>query len=257
MGTDTSHWSGDMDVVRMWNAGAHFWITKASDSYLGNMFEDSRFNGFSQQVFSHGKLLAGCYHWLQPDIDPIKSADFYLQRYRRFLFHFPAILDFEEPAVIKTGGFSNYAYKAEVWLEYIYRQTGKLPIIYTAQWYMNYFKSTHISWMRKYPLWVADWSGYSNSTGNPFYMPYPWSEWKLWQFSADGNNRGSEFGVDAVNIDLNYFHGDLAQLKSWLGIVDIPEEPELPEIPEQLSPIRKPIVNKPKYNFNTNFPQIK
>ena len=36
---------------------------------------------------------------------------------------------------------------------------------------------------------------------------HPWDEYDYWQWSADGNNRGYEFGVESDDIDLNRKNG--------------------------------------------------
>ena len=226
LGTDTSHWSGSINFDTMYNAGAKFWITKATDAYKASPFqyEDSKFMEFSTAAFQHGKILTGCYHWLQLSIDPKVAADYYLERYNRFFFDFPPILDFEERYVIDTGKFSDYAWRAQMWLEHVELKTGRKPIIYTAKWYMDYFKSEYVSWMSKYPLWVADYTWTSNTLGYPTRMPQTWTKQTMWQFSADGNNRGSEFGVDGDDICLDWYDGSYDNLLSFLGVTT-PEPP--------------------------------
>ena len=228
LGCDTSHWSGSINFDTMYNAGAKFWITKATDAYKASpiQYEDSKFMEFSKNAFAHGKILTGCYHWLQASIDPIVAADYHLERYNRFFFDFPPILDFEETYVIQTGKFSDFAWRAQVWLEYVEKTTGRKPIIYTAKWYLDYFKPEYISWMNAYPLWVADYSWYSNNVlKNPYYMPKYWDKQTMWQFSADGNNRGREFGVNADDICLDWYENSYDELLKFLNV----EEPQPPQ----------------------------
>ena len=77
--------------------------------------------------------------------------------------------------------------------------------------------------MRKYPLWIANYSWWANNVAKqPAIYPKMkfedrvWDEWTMWEFSADGNSRGNEFGVQAGNIDLNYFQGTYEDLLAWL-----------------------------------------
>ena len=233
LGTDTSHWSGSINFDTMYNAGAKYWITKATDAYkiTGKQYEDSKFMEFSKAAFEQGKILAGCYHWLQLSVDPVIAADYYLERYNRFPFDFPPIMDFEERYVIDTGKFSDYAWRAQMWLEHLEHKTGRLPIIYTAKWFTDYFQPQHLSWMKKYPLWVADYTRVSNTLGRPTYMPKPWEKQIMWQFSADKNGRGREFGVDAGDIDLNWFEGSYDDLQNFLGILQPEPEPTSPAEP--------------------------
>lgn len=233
LGTDTSHWSDSINFDTMYNAGAKFWITKATDADKASPFqyEDSKFMEFSTAAFQHGKLLTGCYHWLQASIDPIVAADYYLERYNRFFFDFPPILDFEETYTIQTGKFSDFSWRAQVWLDHVKKKTLKTPIIYTAKWYMDYFKSEYVSWMAEYPLWVADYTWYSsNVLKNPYYMPKTWSKQTMWQFSADKNNRGHEFGIKSDDICLDWYEGSYDNLLSFLGVTT-PEPPTEPEPP--------------------------
>ena len=243
LGCDTSHWSDKINFETMYNAGAKFWITKATDAFKTSptQFEDSKFMEFCTAAFAHGKLLKGCFHWLQASVDPKVAAEFYLERYNRFKFEFPPVLDFEETYVFTTGKYSDYAWRAQVWLEYVHEKTGRMPIIYTGKWYTDHFTSTQISWMNKYPLWVADYTWYSNSiVKKPYYMPSPWTKQTIWQFSADGNNRGAEFGVNSDDICLDWFEGDMETLNAFLEIVpEIPEPPPVvdKDITEQLGDI--------------------
>jgi lysozyme len=228
LGTDTSHWSGKVDFAKMYSAGAKFWITKATDANrsTGFQFEDSRFDGFMKDAIAQGKLLIGCYHWLQYSVDPTVAADFYLERYQRYEMDFPPIIDFEEPSVRDTGRFSDYAWRAQVWCQHVEDVTGRKPIIYTAKWFTNYFTDKMIGWMGDYPLWVADYTWWANNvTKNPYYMPAPWSDWTMWQYSADGNGRGAEFGLQAGNVDLNWYQGSYADLMAWLQVEAQPDEP--------------------------------
>lgn len=227
LGTDTSHWSGAIDFAKMYAAGARFWITKATDANrtTGYQFEDSQFDTYCRDAIRNGKLLMGCYHWLQASVDPKIAADFYLERYQRFKFDFPPILDFEEPSVRNTGRFSDYAWRAQVWCQRVEEVTGRKPMIYTAKWYTSYFSPSHISWMSAYPLWVADYSWWAqNVTKAPYYMPSPpWSDWKIWQYTDKGS--GSDFGAQAKGMDLNWFQGDYSELLAWLQVDQEPETP--------------------------------
>jgi len=226
LGADGSHWSGSINFAKMADAGAKYYIGKASDSARGGsyLFEDRRFTEHFDQAFGRGELLLGCFHWLQPDIDPKRAADYFLERYFRYPFHFPAVLDFEEKFTYLTGTQSHYAWCAQVWLDEVERATGRVPIVYTAKWYMDHFQDKHVGFFRKYPLWVAQYPWVVTSLTRPR-VPYPWDNWKIWQYSADGNSRGAEFGMQAKSIDLNYFQGSYEDLLAWLGI-SAPMPPE-------------------------------
>jgi len=232
LGSDGSHWNGYVNFEKTYDAGSRFHVTKASDSRRGgDMFEDKKFDAYCQQMFSLGELLTGCFHWLQPDIDPIVAADFYLERYFRYPFHFMPILDFEEKYAYEAGLQGHYSWCAQTWLEYVHRQTGRKPLVYTAKWYTSHFAQKYLSWLKEYDLWVA-WYPFVYADWMKPPLPYPWTEYKIWQYSADGNRRGAEFGASSGDIDLNWFPGSYDDLLSWLN-VDAPE-PQQPTEPSGL-----------------------
>lgn len=224
VGADTSHWSGDIDFRKMYDAGARFWITKATDANKtsGYQFEDSKFQSFCESAVNFGKLLTGCYHWLQYSVDPTVAADFYLERYNRFDFDFPPVLDFEEPSVTN---YSDYAWRAQMWCERVRDKTGRKPIIYTAKWFTSRFKTAQLLWMADLPLWVADYSWWANNvTKAPYYMPDNiWSDWAMWQYKVDSD--GNAFGLTSKSMDKNWFQGDYSQLLDFLGKNEQPQPP--------------------------------
>ncbi len=57
-------------------------------------------------------------------------------------------------------------------------------------------------------------------------------DWHLWQWSADGNNMGDEFGVHSHAVDLNVFNGTVVDMADWLGMtLDEPAPPVVVEPP--------------------------
>jgi GH25 family lysozyme M1 (1,4-beta-N-acetylmuramidase) len=98
----------------------------------------------------------------------------------------------------------------------IKRLFGRAPIVYTAKWYWDTWIGTPTC-LNRYDLAVAH---YTAATA-PL-MPRGWTEWKIWQYSADKNGKGSEFGAQSSDIDLDKFNGDEAQFQAWAGIVAMP-----------------------------------
>ena len=64
LGTDASHWSGDIDFGMMYNAGARFWITKATDAYkvTGKQFVDSKFQTYCENA-THQEQIQWMFGW--------------------------------------------------------------------------------------------------------------------------------------------------------------------------------------------------
>src|SRR5690606_7303872 len=87
---------------------------------------------------------------------------------------------------------------------YYWRENTEAVGIPTAS--LNYFK--------QYPLWVANY-GVTNTL-----VPKPWNTWTFWQFTDNGD--GTIYGVESLNIDLNYFNGDINAFRGRFGLSDTP-----------------------------------
>ena len=243
LGTDTSHWSGNIDFAKMYSelkkhSDTPFWFTKATDSARGSgqLFEDVKLDAYCNQVFALNQLLAGCFHWLQPDTDPVKAARFYLARYFRYKFHLPPILDFEEAYAFRdengnpTHLESHYSWCGQMWVDEV-RRNVETVWIYSAKWYTDNFQKHLLGWLNEYFLITAQYPGIVGvpTSGEKPLFPYPWSEkspdqfnW-AWQYSADDNNRGEEFGVTADHIDLDWYPKSSASLLALPGVKPLPD----------------------------------
>jgi hypothetical protein len=49
-------------------------------------------------------------------------------------------------------------------------------------------------------------------------LPRDWKDWYLHQYSADGNYKGSTYGVESAHVDLNRYRGSLADLRKFCGL---------------------------------------
>jgi len=85
-------------------------------------------------------------------------------------------------------------------------------------------------------LWVADYTAFSNNVlKRPYYMPKPWTQQTIWQFSADGNGRGHEFGTAGNDIDLNWFEGSYDDLIKFVDKPGIVTPPIVPPVVSQIN----------------------
>jgi GH25 family lysozyme M1 (1,4-beta-N-acetylmuramidase) len=83
----------------------------------------------------------------------------------------------------------------------------------------NYFK--------QYALWIANYG-----VSKPM-IPAPWKdgEWLLWQYTDKGD--GLQYGVETLNVDMNYFNGDENAFNKRFGLTGSPE----PEPPTSVYPV--------------------
>ena len=100
-------------------------------------------------------------------------------------------------------------------------------VIYTrGYWFNENIGTSEIAFFSALLLWVARYHPTATHPwdDNPYspLRPLPWNQWALWQWSADGNNLGDEYGVSSDDIDLD---------RRRLAPVDPPPDPGCPELP--------------------------
>lgn len=52
-----------------------------------------------------------------------------------------------------------------------------------------------------------------------------WDTWTFWQYWADGNEKGKEYGVGSTDANLDVFNGTVPELRVWYGLEDPPTPP--------------------------------
>ena len=98
---------------------------------------------------------------------------------------------------------------------------GRPITIYTGPGYWSAWRGytgSAVAWAANHPLWTAEYTGQTE----PVYLPDtfivatpdPWNRYTFHQWTDVG---GSLAGHVTKNLDLNYFHGSLADLKAWAG----------------------------------------
>jgi len=236
IGIDVSHWQGYIDWKKVASKGIRFSITKASDFYRDPAYPTGWVD--IRAVENHkgaedNNLFTGGYCWLQPRQDPKLQAQFYLDNfYTKYPTSFPPVLDFEDNNVIS---WSDMLWRAQVWLETVEKQTGRIPIVYTSPGYMSKFDKRKTGFLSRYHLWLAHYIQRPYPT-----VPFPWTDWRIWQYSDRGHYpyyiwndqlpaRGKEYGITSYLLDMNWYQGTEKELSEWLGeeyVEPAPVEPE-------------------------------
>lgn len=91
------------------------------------------------------------------------------------------------------------------------------PIIYTGFYvWRDDVKGAQDYYFKNYPLWIANYSS------SPI-IPKPWDTWTFWQYTDKGD--GPKFGTESLNVDMDYFAGDLAEFNKFIGKEETPSDP--------------------------------
>lgn len=123
-----------------------------------------------------------------------------IRQARQFVGHatvgrndFPPVLDLEPTAdqIKKMGGIKALFGQVRVWLRYVERHTGKRPILYISQTFVNRYLNHAPDIKANYKVWIARYGEYK-----------PDIRLVLWQLCPDGRVTGIH-----GHVDINVFNG--------------------------------------------------
>lgn len=223
LGIDVSRWQGLMNWLIALNAGAKYAFIRAGSigTYDGVCYEDVYFKLNSQTAYRY--MPVGYYWYFRPNHSGLVQADYFTKLVEGMERKLPMVCDIET-----SGGLTPYYVekRTKEFCDRLEQNLGEKPIIYTSQgfWHKNILSGINRPvWAVRLDLWVANFTLRPNPA-----MPVTWSEkdYTFWQWSADGNMRGKEFGAESRSIDLNYFNGNMEDFLKYLG-----GETEPPVIP--------------------------
>jgi GH25 family lysozyme M1 (1,4-beta-N-acetylmuramidase)/uncharacterized protein YraI len=222
IGPDVSFYQDDpetpqgIDFAKM-RASAEYVIIRAGQ----NLWVDPDFKLNWRQAKLAG-LPRGSYWFYDSRIEPKRQAELWVQQFEGDFGELPLFADFEENYKGPYTGWKSWYTFLERLKQLV---NGKEIFIYTAYYYWRdnapnaTTQASNLEYFHQYPLWIANYS-----TTEPL-VPLPWKkgEWLFWQYTEVGD--GKLFGVESNGIDLNYFNGDLAALRTRFNLSDTPPPP--------------------------------
>lgn len=230
---DVSSWQGVIDWTIM--------STKTDVIYIRAGYGN---NGFDPKALencanarAHG-ILFGLYWYVKAGKDFRMHIESFQQVIQEVKPNLPSVFDCEF-----TDYTTNVKNLTTQWLAKLYNNwtaTRDNPIIYTrATWWNE--KTYRTDWPKTCKLWTAHYT----SAAQPA-IPDDWGKvavprtWTFWQYSANGNGKGDEYGVDgSYDIDLNRFNGTAEQFEDLFGVALPQPDPEPPD-PEPPDPEPEP-----------------
>ena len=199
-----------IDFAKMRAAGAGFVIIRVGQ----NSWVDPDFRRNYQAAKDAG-LPRGCYWFYDSRTSPLSQA---LTCAATIGTDYPELgvwLDLEENY---GGGYRGW----QNWIQCLAALKTKFPRVgcYTAPfyWMLNRPQDAEsLAYFKSFDLWLAH---YNVTT--PL-VPSPWTSWVLWQYGTPAE--GLKYGAESLEIDMNYFNGDINTFHNYFDIVNIPEKP--------------------------------
>ena len=217
LGIDVSKWQREMDWNKARSAGARFAFVRAGSCNLvgGDCYTDYQFE--RNTLLAPDYMPIGFYWYFRPQHDPILQANYFTTLINDRRAKLPAVIDLEQTGDLLpiqiTAALSQMARQ-------MFHRMGKWPLLYTrALWLNTNTISDPIFELLK--LWIARYKAITGPWADGHCKPRDYDSWRFWQFSADNNGRGAEFGAKSKSIDLDYFNGDENDLNRFIGEVAV------------------------------------
>lgn len=228
LGMDVSKWQGVIDWRVPATQGVSFAIVRATQgTTIVDQFLVPNVVGATQ-----GGLLVGVYHFFLPDTDGTAQANFFLQNYPSLGTRLPPALDLETA----PKNASLFRSSVMAWINRVQAVLGVAPLIYTNNSFYNTWLK-NLGLPARCPLWIANYT-----TAVAPIIPPEYSTWEMWQYTNKGS--GSMYGVVAGgDVDLNYFNGTAAQLRSRYPVTIFVPAPPPSELARGLYTVTADVLN--------------
>ena len=144
------------------------------------------------QARRHG-IHCGSYHFFSLKSSAAKQARHFLRNSRFGKGDLPPMLDVEptESQIRKAGGTEVMFRMIRTWMQTVKKATGKRPILYVSQQFVNKYLPLASDIKNDYPIWIARYGEYKPDVKLIF-----------WQLSPDGRVKGIH-----GDVDINVFNG--------------------------------------------------
>ncbi len=222
-GIDVSAYQGKMDWDKAKSKGIRFAACRAT---IGDYYVDPYFPRNWSEMQRVG-LWRTAYHVVRPNVNAVAQMNNFFNTVGSDDPDIPWVLDcevhFEKRKIMgvlkttKTYTPQEINSRTLQCANIIEQRTGRKPLIYTNKNHVdNYMHAP--SFLANYELWVASYpNDYSQPLQKPK-MPSVWNEWLIWQFEADGNGKGAEYGAQSLAIDIDRFNGTADEMQAYFKI---------------------------------------
>jgi len=203
LGIDVSQYQGQMDWDKAKSAGVRFAFIRCAFGYV----LDKQFKRNWQEAKRVG-IPRGAYGWCLDGYNQVSLATYFWEQIKDDPGELPPVVDFEKYGATWVG-FAALQQNIET----LEKLCGRAPIIYSSYGYWTSLRDyKNQFWALKYPYWHAQYT-----TAATPKIPAPFTDWTFWQFSADGNKRGSEFGAESQSIDIDRYNGGEKEFSEFIG----------------------------------------
>lgn len=152
IGIDVSHHQGHIDWKKIFEQSAYdtlisFVYCKATEGldHVDTKWEHNR------KSLNELGVINGAYHFFRPKTPALEQAVHFLKHWKPRDVDLPPALDVEVEGIDDEDLIANM----KIWLEYVEKETGRRPIIYTS---LNFYETKFAEEFTDYRFWIAAYS---------------------------------------------------------------------------------------------------
>lgn len=154
-----------------------------------------------RQARAHG-IAVGSYHFFSPSSTGDAQAAHFLKKSMISSSDLPPVLDLEPTSsqIKQMGGDAGMFRQVMAWLRRVEKRTGKRPVLYVSQLFVNNHLNKAPAELRNYDVWIARYGEFK-----------PYVKLLHWQVSPYGRVRGIQ-----TEVDVNVFNGTREDFEHYL-----------------------------------------
>jgi lysozyme len=147
-------------------------------------------------------IYVGAYHFMST-ASGIAQAKWFLRQSPILKVDLPPMLDVEltKNQITRMGGPEAMFREMLLWLHYVEHHTGKRPILYIGQHFVNSYMPVAPEQIRNYQVWIARYSEFR-----------PYIKLLYWQLTPFGRVQGIR-----GDVDINVFNGSIEQFRTYVN----------------------------------------
>lgn len=243
-GLDLSFWQSEINWEKVKIAGNQFAILRAGTvDGGGNCYTDKQFVRNTAEAPKYMKAF-GYYWYFRPFKPAVMQANYFYELIKNTGATIYPACDIEESNGLTPGTVIN---AVDAFLRRL-ETLGMKPMIYTSPgFYATNFIDKNILnvWVKKYPLWIANWK-----VSKPV-IPKPYLTYKFWQWGVLPDGQENGMGIGSVSVDHDIYGGTQEQFDTEF-CKDIPTPPENPITTTEKVDIlwRESKIHNPDWNYN-------
>lgn len=197
-GVDVSEYQGQMTWSKALDQGIQFAYIRASKGYREDLQYDRNVAELTRL-----NIPFGVYGVLFAQYDPAPQIASFLPLIAGQL---PPVCDLERPGTGEVYPVATVRAHVSEYVQAVKAKTNGKCLIYSSKGWWDH-------WLYMIqpvcPFWVANYT----SALKPA-MPVAVTSWEFWQWSADGNGKGAQYGAQSAAIDLDRYNGTPEQFRA-------------------------------------------